>query len=726
MSTTVLKPRKLNVKSNYTMSQVIPYIQNMDSDTVPYIQLSNYTVHNNHNKQYIDNSNIELTSNNYNDNGLLRSRYLVHTLSNVDSAHTTNGDTESLLNDHTHHSMNNQLSQRLLDDINKVNEHLLSQVAIVQSKLDAMSNSVNITIDDDTSGTQYHTLYDTCISLQAYAATNYTATVSIINQHNLSALTSTLNGLELCHQSTLNKLIQQIELRYATQYTNHNVTIARSILLSNYKSAQLYNNSSLSKLPDWQNFQLGIRIGFLLLLFCWTIWDIIVDSYMRPVNEQTTWVQSVLPVYRGIGCCVIFGWLWSVQLYIWSKYKIKYLYLFGVSNIKPHYFSVYECVQEMTYITIVYLANFLIYFKILRGDLPPFLPSGYFPIMLYLYMCYKLLPFTRLITGNYTRDTQLTSADVTVQLIWGSLISLVSSPFSTVTFANAYIGDVLTSFVRPLVDLSYTTCLFISFDWTHDDTLIAERPERCFQSISFKQFIVPLLSAAPLWFRFAQCIRRYYDTHDRFPHLANAMKYALSHSVVLVGILHTSYTDGDQPLTIDNKEYWIICLLASTIYNFAWDVYMDWGLGKSQYHGLRERMIYDNSTIYYCAILIDLFMRFSWTLTLLPHTQLYIIDDQTTKLQITTVYDWLIIIQPILAFAELIRRSMWSCIRIEYEYIVQSDQLKKIELSSPANSVHDLNALKKSYRSGWRVLAEVITMVTGVVLTAFIAAMTAN
>lgn len=42
----------------------------------------------------------------------------------------------------------------------------------------------------------------------------------------------------------------------------------------------------------------------------------------------------------------------------------------------------------------------------------------------------------------------------------------------------------------------------------------------------------PLVNCLPAWFRFAQCIRRYYDTREAFPHLANAAKYSTTFFVV--------------------------------------------------------------------------------------------------------------------------------------------------------------------------------------------------
>jgi hypothetical protein len=43
----------------------------------------------------------------------------------------------------------------------------------------------------------------------------------------------------------------------------------------------------------------------------------------------------------------------------------------------------------------------------------------------------------------------------------------------------------------------------------------------------------PLVAMLPAWFRFAQCLRRYRDTREKFPHLANTAKYASSFFVII-------------------------------------------------------------------------------------------------------------------------------------------------------------------------------------------------
>lgn len=60
----------------------------------------------------------------------------------------------------------------------------------------------------------------------------------------------------------------------------------------------------------------------------------------------------------------------------------------------------------------------------------------------------------------------------------------------------------------------------------------------------------PIVNCIPAWIRFAQCLRRYHDTREAFPHLVNAGKYASTFFVVIFGTLRTYYKGNE-----NKKEY---------------------------------------------------------------------------------------------------------------------------------------------------------------------------
>jgi hypothetical protein len=104
---------------------------------------------------------------------------------------------------------------------------------------------------------------------------------------------------------------------------NKSKSVTSSNNTANTSSSSIHihpSSSSSSSSNDWRVFQLGIRFGFVILLLFWSCWDILVDGRLHPSSATNAiqWVDSVLPVYRGIGCIVLCGWMWGIQCWIWS------------------------------------------------------------------------------------------------------------------------------------------------------------------------------------------------------------------------------------------------------------------------------------------------------------------------------------------------------------------------------------------------------------------------
>lgn len=58
-----------------------------------------------------------------------------------------------------------------------------------------------------------------------------------------------------------------------------------------------------------------------------------------------------------------------------------------------------------------------------------------------------------------------------------------------------------------------------------------------------------IVNCIPAWIRFAQCIRRYRDTGETFPHLANAGKYSTTFFVVFARAL-LKRTKSNEPFRL--------------------------------------------------------------------------------------------------------------------------------------------------------------------------------
>lgn len=242
------------------------------------------------------------------------------------------------------------------------------------------------------------------------------------------------------------------------------------------------------------------------------------------------------------------------------------------------------------------------------------------------------------------------------------------APLYPVSFADNILGDVLTSLVKPLNEVSPAVCFIFS-----------EHPQTLSQVATFEMnanlcpwwehvFVKPCISALPQFFRAMQCVRRFRDTHDQ-KHLANFGKYCTS---LLVVILSSS---GATP--------WLVVLTSfcATMYTFAWDVTMDWGLSLRDFeyilgrvrNGPRDRgqelpSVADRCftpSEFLAMVVLDLLFRCTWVITLMPVRILTRALKQEKDMEICVQLG----LASLVGALEIARRSMWTVARMEYEQV---------------------------------------------------------
>mmetsp|Transcript_54648 Transcript_54648/g.63101 ORF Transcript_54648/g.63101 Transcript_54648/m.63101 type:complete len:632 (+) Transcript_54648:41-1936(+) len=286
-----------------------------------------------------------------------------------------------------------------------------------------------------------------------------------------------------------------------------------------------------------------------------------------------------------------------------------------------------------------------------------------FPLVLFLVFCVAFL-----VPWKKKRRSQ-----------WQILSYTIGAPLYHVTFRDGFIGDILTSSVRPLQDVAFTVFYLLSGlqGWWRQsyDLNTADLPLE--SNWLLHTMILPMCMMSPLWYRFCQNLRQTYDSRNRWPYLGNALKYFIAAEVGVVGV----YMQSRRQSTV-----WLFAFVLATIYQIWWDVVMDWDL--LQIGGwkdiqirvserisinlsiptslqLRKTRIYSVSWMYWSIFFINIVLRFCWTLSLLPPHYL----NRAGVLSETFDGDLSMIINPIIASAEIVRRIMWGWIRVECEAI---------------------------------------------------------
>jgi xenotropic and polytropic retrovirus receptor 1 len=78
------------------------------------------------------------------------------------------------------------------------------------------------------------------------------------------------------------------------------------------------------------------------------------------------------------------------------------------------------------------------------------------------------------------------------------------------------------------------------------------------QCLSNDFIIRPIVNCLPAWFRFAQCLRRYRDSKEAFPHLVNAGKYSTTFLVVIFATLKSYYASEYFYIFLGNTVRYVV------------------------------------------------------------------------------------------------------------------------------------------------------------------------
>ena len=288
---------------------------------------------------------------------------------------------------------------------------------------------------------------------------------------------------------------------------------------------------------------------------------------------------------------------------------------------------------------------------------------------------------------------------------WTIMCLTVGAPFHEVTFRDGFVGDVLTSTVRPLQDL--VTIVFNLPGRAAWRGILTSQDIATTSSWALHTIVLPGCTLSPLWWRFLQNLRQCYDAKCRWPYLGNATKYLLAAEVSTFAMFDPS---------IRQHPVWIICFLVTTLYQIWWDVFMDWGLlelntnygynnntcysnnNESKYYHqlfwwwpytLRPRRLYAQIWIYYVIFGLNFCLRFVSMITLIP--QVYL--SRTTGLIVNTYTNpnFQLFAGSLAASAEIFRRTIWSLLRLEWEVI-------KATLEREKKLIHNLDDLSSNYR----------------------------
>jgi hypothetical protein len=154
---------------------------------------------------------------------------------------------------------------------------------------------------------------------------------------------------------------------------------------------------------------------------------------------------------------------------------------------------------------------------------------------------------------------------------WSTMKITFMAPFHRMRFRDAFVGDILTSLVRPCQDVLFALSYYVTvvYSTVTGKNSLAQCGQILESSWILHNVVLPSCALLPLWWKFLQTLREAYDTGKRWPALGNAFKYLTASLVILYGMTHPE--DRRSP-------WWLVSFALTCIYQIWWDTMVDWEL----------------------------------------------------------------------------------------------------------------------------------------------------
>lgn len=396
--------------------------------------------------------------------------------------------------------------------------------------------------------------------------------------------------------------------------------------------------SALSKLriPDkeekddtWTAFRVGMLWGLALIPLVSTVRTLVQGGLVA--HETDRWL---LLIYAAFFVPIFLLLLFCANVHIWTTHGINHVFIFELNPRK--FLSPFEFMEIIGLVAFVW--STCLYFSFNNWLAGWGIAETMYPrIFLVSVLLMLLSPFKR-----FYRSARLWTT-------FTLLRSTILSGLSRVQFRDLFMADELVSCSYMFTGLATYICAERN-NWTNlAQTCVLDRA-----------WLIPVLTSIPNFFRFVQCVRRYFDTLGKVDQLVNAGKYAASTAVIVASFW--SKLDGSWA----SWGVWIGCAVLSTVYSLGWDLLKDWALfqGGKEAPLLRKETTYAN-WFYYWAIVTNTILRCSFILVISPSYWRDLgVDGNLVAFG--------------LALLEVCRRGQWNLLRVETEHASNTDNFRVV------------------------------------------------
>ncbi|KAF9360251.1 hypothetical protein BGX26_010052 [Mortierella sp. AD094] len=409
--------------------------------------------------------------------------------------------------------------------------------------------------------TALYEFYRSLEMLKNYKVLNNTGFVKIMKKFDKTAgwkaskafVASKLRPAYFMSSSTLDDLVEETE----------------NLFIEKFENGQRRRGMAKLRIPDTKNqaTRVGLYLGVTIPLFVLGIQG----ALSTETQARIPYWDSLLLIYGGLFLPILFSCLFGVNMYAWAKSRINYKFIFEFDprdNLDFHEFF------ELPALFMLIL-TLTLYFEF-ASSWTEYVAIGYYPLVA-ICVIFAIL-FCPLPIANWGARRWFLQ----------SMSRILISGYYRVEFRDFFLADELNSLTYSIEQFEFAICAY-SHDW-----------ESVAQTCTTSKFwLTPFITALPAWFRFLQCLRRFRDTFEWFPHLINAGKYfsSLTQLFVYFSYRHSATT----PL----KVAYIVVSTLTSAYTYTWDIYMDWGLFRFGKHGggayghpfLRPELVYPRTWV---------------------------------------------------------------------------------------------------------------------------------
>jgi hypothetical protein len=172
-----------------------------------------------------------------------------------------------------------------------------------------------------------------------------------------------------------------------------------------------------------------------------------------------------------------------------------------------------------------------------------------------------------------------------------------------VYFSDFFLADQFNSSIVIFLDIEFTVCYLATDSWSGSEVNLYYCGSNGWNGV-----VRPIVSFLPALWRFLQCLRCFYDTHN-LKHLVNAGKYFSALPVVILAALFANANQFESSI-ISITVCWYIAAFVHSTYTFLWDITGDWGLLTLRCTLFQRKLTYRHKTVYVLAMLWDFVLRF--------------------------------------------------------------------------------------------------------------------